>query len=128
MLSEITPVSTLATADLARARTYYEDTLGLTLRREAMGGVTYACGSGQIFVYESSFAGTNKATALSFEVPLAAFDAEVAALRAKGVRFMTFELDGADWDDGVASMGEEMKSVWFADPDGNILNVAAGEM
>jgi catechol 2,3-dioxygenase-like lactoylglutathione lyase family enzyme len=128
MLSEITPVSTLATADLARARTFYEDTLGLTLQRENLGGVYYACGGGHIFVYESSFAGTNKATALSFEVALADFDAEVAALRAKGVRFMTFELDGADWDDGVASMGDRMKSVWFADPDGNILNVAAGEM
>jgi len=41
---------------------------------------------------------------------------------------MTFELDGADWDDGVASMGDRMKTVWFADPDGNILNVAAGTM
>jgi hypothetical protein len=25
-------------------------------------------------------------------------------------------------------MGEAMKSVWFADPDGNILNVTAAEM
>jgi catechol 2,3-dioxygenase-like lactoylglutathione lyase family enzyme len=128
MLSEITPVSTLATADLSRARSYYEDTLGLTLQREGLGGLYYTCGGGHIFVYESAFAGTNKATALSFEVPLDAFDGEVAALRAKGVRFMTFELEGADWDDGVASMGDRMKSVWFADPDGNIINVAAGEM
>jgi hypothetical protein len=29
----------------------------------------------------------------------------------------------------VASMtGEDMKSVWFSDPDGNVINVSAGEM
>jgi hypothetical protein len=41
---------------------------------------------------------------------------------------MTFEADGLDWKDGVASMGDDMKSVWFTDPDGNIINVSAGEM
>jgi len=128
MLSQTTPVATLATADLSKARPFYEDTLGLAVQREGMGGVFYSCGTGRVFVYESAFAGTNKATALSFEVQLADFDPEVQALREKGVRFMTFELDGADWDDGVASMGDRMKSVWFADPDGNILNLAAGEV
>jgi catechol 2,3-dioxygenase-like lactoylglutathione lyase family enzyme len=126
MLSEITPVSTLPTADLSQARRFYEDTLGLTVLRDGMGGVFYACGDGHVFVYESAYAGTNKATALNFEVSPAAFDGEVQALRDKGVQFMTFELDGAEWNDGVASMGA-MRSVWFADPDGNILNVAAGE-
>ena len=128
MLSEITPVATLATADLSKARPFYEETLGLTLLREGMGGAFYSCGAGRVFVYESAFAGTNKATALSFEVAPADFDSEVRALRANGVRFLTFELDGAEWDDGVASMGDRMKSVWFTDPDGNILNVAAGEI
>jgi catechol 2,3-dioxygenase-like lactoylglutathione lyase family enzyme len=128
MLSQITPVATLATADLSKARPFYEDVLGFALQREGMGGVFYTCGAGNVFVYESAFAGTNKATALSFDVPLADFDNEVQALRAKDVRFMTFELEGAEWDDGVASMGDRMKAVWFTDPDGNILNVAAGEM
>jgi catechol 2,3-dioxygenase-like lactoylglutathione lyase family enzyme len=128
MLSQLTPATTLPTADLSKARSFYEDTLGLTPQREGMGGVFYTCGAGMVFVYESEFAGTNKATALSFDVPMSDFDAEVRALRAKGVSFMTFDMDGMDWSDGVASMGETMKSVWFADPDGNILNVSAGEM
>jgi catechol 2,3-dioxygenase-like lactoylglutathione lyase family enzyme len=126
MLSQITPVPTLAAADLSRARRFYEDTLGLTPQSEAMGGVFYSCGDGRIFVYESAYAGTNKATAVSFEVSMADFDGEVQALRAAGLRFMTFDLDGIAWDDGVASMGDRMRSVWFADPDGNILNVSAG--
>jgi hypothetical protein len=41
---------------------------------------------------------------------------------------MTFDFEGAEWEDGVASMGSEMRAVWFTDPDGNILNLSAGEM
>jgi hypothetical protein len=83
---------------------------------------------GTILVYESEYAGTNEATAASFEASTAAFDAEVAALREKGVPFQTFEMDGVEWNEGVASMGDSLKAVWFSDPDGNILNVSTGEM
>jgi catechol 2,3-dioxygenase-like lactoylglutathione lyase family enzyme len=128
MLSQHTAVATLPTKDLPKARSFYEDTLGLTPERESVAGVSYKCGGGMVFVYQSEYAGTNKATALSFDVPTSAFDDEIGALREKGVSFMTFEAEGLDWNDGVASMGEEMKSVWLTDPDGNIINVSAGEM
>ena len=65
---------------------------------------------------------------MSFDVPISAFDDEIGVLREKGVSFMTFEAQGLDWNEGVASMGEQTKSVWFTDPDGNIINIAAGEM
>ena len=103
MLTTFTPVPTIAVKDLDRARAFY-------------------AGSGSFFVYPSGYAGTNKATAMSFEVPLDAFDAEVGALRAKGLTFQTFEAEGMVWDDGVATMGE-MRALWFADPDGNIISV-----
>ena len=129
MLSQHTPVATLPTKDLLKARSFYEDTLGLTPERESAAGVSYKCsGGGMVFVYQSEYAGTNKATAVSFDVPTGAFDDEIDTLREKGVTFMTFEAEGLDWKDGVASMGEKMKSVWFTDPDGNIMNVSAGEM
>ena len=128
MLSELSPIATLPTADLARARGYYEETLGLKPQRDGMGGVSYECGNGTVFVYESEYAGTNKATAVTFEVPMSSFDNEVGALRDKGVSFLTFDAEGVEWNDGVASMGDAMKAVWFTDPDGNILNISAGEM
>ena len=128
MFSQLKSVATLPTADLANARSFYEDTLGLTVQREGMGGVYYAFSEGTVFVYESKYAGTNKATAASFEAPASAFDAEVAALREKGVAFQTFEMDGIEWNEGVASAGDSLKAVWFSDPDGNILNVSTGEM
>ena len=50
-------------------------------------------------------------------------DAEVDALRAAGVELQTFDLPGdVTWTDGVLSDGE-MRAAWFADPDGNVLNV-----
>ena len=122
MLSEFTPVPTLAVRDLEKARTFYEDVLGLTQVGDAPDGVMYRAGSSQILVYPSAYAGTNKATAVSFELPGGQFDDEVAALRAHGLTFQTFELPGASWVDGVAT-SDGMKAVWFADPDGNILNL-----
>jgi catechol 2,3-dioxygenase-like lactoylglutathione lyase family enzyme len=93
-----------------------------------MGGVSYTSGSGQLFVYESDYAGTNQATAVSFDVPTAEFDDEVAELRANGIDFLTFEADGMEWEDGVATIGGRARSVWFTDPDGNILNISSGEL
>ena len=128
MLSRYTPVATLPASDLTKARSFYEDTLGLTVQRDGMGGVSYTCGSGNLFVYESAYAGTNKATSVTFDVPASEFDAEVDALRAKNIEFMTFEMEGMDWDDGIGSMGSQMRAVWFTDPDGNILNLLTGEL
>ena len=128
MLSSYTPVATLPTADLTKARSFYEDTLGLTVQRDGTGGVSYTCGSGNLFVYESAYAGSNKATSVTFDVPTSEFDAEVDALRAKNIEFMTFEMEGLDWTDGIGSMGSQMRGVWFTDPDGNILNLLAGEL
>ena len=126
MLSQYNPVATLPTADLSAARNFYEGTLGLTVERDGVGGIFYRCGDGALFVYESQYAGTNKATAVSFDVPDSAFQAEVDSLRERGVDFLTFEMEGMEWTDGVASGGESMQAVWFTDPDGNILNISTG--
>ena len=123
MLGDHDPVATLAVKDLQVARDFYEGVLGLTPGGDVPDGVLYSAGSGSFLVYPSSYAGTNKATALSFQVPADAFDAEVSALRDKGVTFQSFEAEGLTWDDGVASFGDRYRGVWFADPDGNILNV-----
>jgi len=124
MLAEFNPVTAIAVKDLAQARAFYEGTLGFSAGTERADGVMYTAGVGRFLVYPSAYAGTNKATAISFEVPRDAFDAEVAALRATGVTFQTFEMENLVWDDGVAAIGADTKAVWFADPDGNILNVS----
>lgn len=125
MLADYVPIPTLAVADLARAREFYEGVLGFTAQGDVPEGVLYTGGASAFLVYPSAYAGTNKATAMSFQVPDASFDEEVARLRERGVVFQTFEMEGITWDDGVATWGPG-RSVWFEDPDGNIVNVETG--
>jgi catechol 2,3-dioxygenase-like lactoylglutathione lyase family enzyme len=123
MLSSVAPVPVIATADLSRARAFYEEVLGFTPSDHEMpGGVTYRSGGGEFSIYVSEFAGTNKATAMSFRLSRADFDSTTAALRAAGVAFDTFDAPGVTWQDGVAHMGD-YRAVWFRDPDGNVLGV-----
>lgn len=123
MLSDHTPTPTLAVTDLTAAREFYEGVLGLSVQEENEGGVLYGAGAGSVFVYPSQFAGTNRATAAAWLLPADAFDAELAALREKGVGLQTFEAEYVTWDDGVASMPDGSRAAWFADPDGNVLNI-----
>ena len=37
---------------------------------------------------------------------------------------MTFEMEGMHWDDGIGTMGSQMRAVWFTDPDGRHLNLS----
>ena len=129
MLSDHPAMPCLAVSDLARARRFYEETLGfhqmeLPGMEDDVMGVVYATKQGGMLVYPSSYAGTNRATAVSFVVDDAAFDDEVAALRSHGVQFQTFDMPSGTWEDGVLRDGA-MRSAWFADPDGNVLNVEA---
>src|SRR5690349_21777389 len=114
--------ATLAVSDLERARDFYENTLGLETRQEMDGAVLYNSGSSVVLVYASDYAGTNKATAASWAAG-DDFDAIVEDLRSKGVTFEHYYLPDTTSEGDVDVMGGEFKSVWFKDPDGNILNV-----
>jgi hypothetical protein len=72
-------------------------------------------------VYRSDYAGTNKATAVTWNVDNV--KEEVAALKSKGVVFEHYDMPGMTRDGDVYVSGD-MKVAWFKDPDGNILNVA----
>ena len=122
MLQTSTPLTALATTDLDRAKAFYEG-LGFTVRDTSpFGSLVFTAGDGGFLVYESQFAGTNKATAMTFLLPGSEFETAMAALRAAGVTFDTFEMEGAEWDGEVLTM-ESMRSAWFRDPDGNIIAV-----
>ena len=112
----------VAVSDIDRARRFYSDTLGLELLEEGMEGVlVYKTGATHLVVYPSEFAGTGKANAVVWDCG-ADIDAIAADLRAKGVRFEHYEMDGATYKDGVHD-ADGFKMVWFKDPDGNILHL-----
>ena len=121
--SDATPM--IAVKDLDRARVFYEETLGLSAK-EAMGGEVLEVKSGDtlINVYRSEFAGTNKATALTFEVD--DIESEVRDLKDKGIFFEQYDMPGLERQ-GDLYVAEGMKTAWFKDPDGNILSLFEGE-
>ena len=122
MLNQATVVATIAVENLADAREFYGEVLGLEEIDENPGGITYASGDGKVFVYESQYAGTNKATAASWTT----MDIEpiVRDLKERGVEFEHYDdMPGTTREGDLHIMGNS-KSVWFKDPDGNILNVA----
>ena len=116
--SDATPM--IAVKDLDRARRFYEDTLGLTAGDDWGEGVTMKSGETKIAIYKSEFAGTNKATALNFDV--GDIEAEVSELKSKGVMFEHYDLPGLE-PRGDLFVAEGMKTAWFKDPDGNIISL-----
>jgi catechol 2,3-dioxygenase-like lactoylglutathione lyase family enzyme len=121
MLGTRNAVANLATKDLDKARLFFIETLGLKeVGNEGDELITLASGDSAINVYRSDFAGTNKATAVTWQVD--DIDAEVAALKEKGVSFEHYDMEGLALE-GDVHVGEGMKIAWFKDPDGNILNI-----
>ena len=124
MLGKAGATPMIAVKDIDRARKFYEETLGLEAK-EAMGGEVLEVRAGDtlINVYRSEFAGTNKATALNFDVD--DIESEVRDLKGKGVFFEQYDLPGLE-QRGDLYVGEGMKTAWFKDPDGNILSLFEG--
>lgn len=124
MLGQHAAIANIPVRDMTRAREFYEAIIGLTPVQEMEDAfVAYTSGPSRINVYVSNFAGTNQATAVSWEV--ADLPAAVAELRSKGVRFEHYDFPGTTLD-GDIHRSEEGAMVWFKDPDGNILHVYEG--
>jgi catechol 2,3-dioxygenase-like lactoylglutathione lyase family enzyme len=121
MLGTRSAVANLAVSDLDRARAFYTGTLGLEeVDREGEELIVLKSGDSLVNVYRSEYAGTNKATAVTWQVD--DIEAEVAGLRARGATFEHYEMPGLTLE-GDVHVGEGMKVAWFKDPDGNILNI-----
>ena len=113
-------VATIGVKNLKEARKFYEDTLGFEPEDVRDEVATYASAATRVFVYESRFAGTNKATAatwISEDV-----DALAASLKARGVRFEHYDFPDMTREGDVHVSGA-MRAAWFTDPDGNILAI-----
>ena len=119
MLGNKEAIATIAVRDLKAARKFYEGVVGLeVVDAEEEGAVTYRSGSSSILVYESQYAGGNKATAATWLVG-DGLEGIVRSLKAKGVAFEHYELPGMTRN-GDVHVGGSLKAAWFNDPDGNI--------
>jgi catechol-2,3-dioxygenase len=122
MLNNKEAIATIAVKDLKSAAKFYENVLGL--KQESTEGeevITYRVGSGRLNVYRSQYAGSNKATALTWAVG-SDLDSIVDSLKTKGVGFEHYDLPELTLD-GDIHVGMDMRVAWFKDPDGNILSL-----
>ncbi|MDX6284758.1 MAG: hypothetical protein QOG53_243 [Frankiales bacterium] len=114
----------VAVTDIARARRFYEDTLGLPVDIDSGDHVRYRCGGNTtIMVFVSPYAGTAKSTQAGWGI--SDLEAVVDELAARGVTFEQYDEGPIKTDaKGIASFDGGAKVAYFADPDGNILSLA----
>jgi catechol 2,3-dioxygenase-like lactoylglutathione lyase family enzyme len=121
MLGEhpITPV--LLAKDLAAAREFYHDKLGLEILTENENAITFKCGGGTHLDVTKSTVGTaDEQTQVSWEVP--DLRAEVAELRSRGVKVEDYDMPGLKTEDGIADLGFALFA-WIIDPGKNALGI-----
>ncbi|HEX2030776.1 MAG TPA: VOC family protein [Actinomycetota bacterium] len=120
-LKELPCGAQLPVADLARAKRWYRDKLGLQPVDEDEHAIHYACGGSTFTLYPSAAAGTAEQTVLGWLTP--DIEAEVPDLRARGVRFESYDLPGLKTDEnGIADIGPD-RVAWFKDSEGNVLGI-----
>lgn len=127
-LSTAHVVTKLPAQDLARARRFYHDQLGLDPVEERDGGLRYVCGSTEFHLFASTGSASGKSTQLGFEV--ADIDQVVAVLRARGLRFETIDSRDLSVIDQIVtvlnnypSKGTGERGAFFYDSEGNLLAV-----
>lgn len=124
MLADKDAVATVAVKDLKAAKTFYGDTLGLKPTPVPEPEVlNYKSGNSTVLVYKSQFAGSNKATSVTWIVD--DVEGTVKDLKAKGISFEHYDFPGMTRKGDVHVAGKS-KAAWFKDPDGNILAVVSG--
>jgi catechol 2,3-dioxygenase-like lactoylglutathione lyase family enzyme len=121
MLGEqpITPV--LLAKDLAAAREFYHDRLGLEILTENENAIVFKCGGGTHLDVTKSTVGTaDSQTQASWQVTN--IRAEVAELRTRGVKVEDYDLPGLKTEDGIADIGFAW-AAWIIDPGKNALSI-----
>ena len=121
MLADSPAFSGFSVNDLAAARRFYEDTLGLRTSALGMDGLMRLelGGGGFVLVYAKADHTPATFTVLNFPVP----DVEKAVddLVSRGVRFEHYENPPTD-EKGIMRAGGPLIA-WFTDPAGNVFSV-----
>lgn len=126
MFTDKQATAMLPAKDVARAKSWYADKLGLKPAEDfADNGAAYDLGGTRVFLYATQFAGTAQHTVLTFNTDDLRGDMKM--LRTRGVSFLDYDLPDLKTKDGVAEFGD-IKNAWCKDSEGNILGFVEGEM
>lgn len=110
--------------DLAKAKAFYANTLGLKLGDEGPGARLQLPGGGTVFVYQKDDHRPATFTILNFAVD--DIDAAVDELGRRGVRFEHYDGEIKTDPKGIARGRKQNRGpdiAWFKDPAGNVLAV-----
>jgi predicted enzyme related to lactoylglutathione lyase len=119
MLQDFPMYAYIPAKDMARARQFYEEKVGLKPSQETNGGVVYEFGKGTAcFLYPTPNAGTSQASQAFWSV--ADVDREIEVLKARGVVFEDYDMPGERSAAGAVTAGGA-KAAWFKDSEGNIM-------
>jgi predicted enzyme related to lactoylglutathione lyase len=111
----------LLAMDLATAKDFYADKIGLPVLSESPGGVTFQCGGdSQLVVTKSSVGTKDEQTQATFRV--SDVRAEVSELRRRGVKIEDYDMPGLQTQDGIADIGFAWMA-WFIDPAKNCVGL-----
>lgn len=114
--------SSFSIDDLAAAKRFYGETLGLDVREQPEGLALHLSGGGEVFLYEKPDHTPATFTVLNF--PVDDVDAAVSALKTRGVRFEHYDEAVLKTDsEGIARDPAGPTIAWFKDPAGNFLSV-----
>ena len=120
MLSANKLMAFCATNDAPKAKSFYEEKLGLTLISDERFALVFDANGTMLRIQKASNWTPPEFTVLGWEVPDIA--QEVSSLTANGVQFI--RVPSLQQDDlGIWSADERTKVAWFRDPDGNILSL-----
>jgi catechol 2,3-dioxygenase-like lactoylglutathione lyase family enzyme len=109
----------LLAKDLAAAREFYHDKLGLEILTDNENAIVFQCGGGTHLDVTKSTVGTaDEQTQASWQV--SDIRAEVAELRARGVKVEDYDMPGLKTEDGIADIGFAW-AAWIIDPGKNAL-------
>jgi catechol 2,3-dioxygenase-like lactoylglutathione lyase family enzyme len=120
MLTRMRLMAFVATTDPARARGFYEGTLGLRLAADEPSALVFDAGGTMLRVQKVRELAPHPFTALGWEVR--DVTAEVRALSACGVAFLRVAAIEQD-EDAIWSAPGGARVAWFKDPDGNTLSL-----
>lgn len=119
MFGDVAAFSSFSTNDVAAAKKFYGDDLGIELSEDEMGSVALHFANGhRVFIYPKEDHVPASFTVLNF--PVDNLEKAVDFLASKGVTFERYE--GAD-DKGIHRDDFGPAIAWFKDPAGNFISV-----
>ena len=123
MVSAAMMVATVPVSDLARAKVFYGETLGLTFLWENPASIRFRCGDkSDLSIFRRPSTVPEHTLAHSEVTDL---ESEVADLETRGIEFLDYSEGPLRTTGHVAQLGPA-RAAWFRDPDGNTLGLRQG--